>query len=61
MLGNRYSLCEENENALVAFKRALLLDPECSVAWTLAGHECIEMKKIEDSIIFYRCAIGSVC
>jgi anaphase-promoting complex subunit 3 len=39
VLGNCFSLQKEHETALRYFQRALQLDPGCTYAHTLCGHE----------------------
>ncbi|PIG69222.1 cell division cycle [Aspergillus arachidicola] len=44
VVGNYYSLKSEHEKAVMYFRRALTLDRNFLSAWTLMGHEYIEMK-----------------
>merc|ERR1711924_412841 len=44
VVGNYYSLKAQHERAVLYFRRALRLDRTCLSAWTLMGHEYIEMK-----------------
>ncbi|KAG8899319.1 Anaphase-promoting complex subunit 23 [Tulasnella sp. 403] len=55
--GNYYSLRCEHEKAVKYFKRAVQLDPTHLAAWTLMGHEYIEMKNPNAAIEAYRRAI----
>ena len=56
-LGNYYSLRREHEKAVMYFQRALKLDRSYLSAWTLMGHEYMEMKKTPAAIQAYRRAI----
>jgi anaphase-promoting complex subunit 8 len=58
LLGNYWSLSGEHEKAIIEFKRALRLDPGYLSAWTLMGHEYVEMKNTYAAIESYRRAIG---
>ena len=42
--GNYASLRGDHARAVAAFKRALALEPGAASAWTLAGHEYVELK-----------------
>jgi len=55
LLGNYYSLMGEHLKAVIYFRKALKLDRNCLAAWTLMGHEYLEMKNISGAIevIFY--------
>uniref|UniRef100_A0A8C4NE93 Cyclosome subunit 8 n=1 Tax=Eptatretus burgeri TaxID=7764 RepID=A0A8C4NE93_EPTBU len=57
VIGNYYSLCTQHEKAVVYFQRALKLNPRCLSAWTLMGHEYMEMKNTAAAIQAYRRAI----
>ena len=48
--GNYYSLKAQHERAVLYFRRALRLDRTCLSAWTLMGHEYIEMKNTAAAI-----------
>eukprot|EP00798_Chlamydomonas_sp_ICE-L_P031381 gene31380-6541_t len=50
IVGNYYSLKGEHEKAVVYFRRALHLDRSCLGAWTLMGHEYMEMKNTSAAI-----------
>ncbi|KAI5310896.1 Anaphase-promoting complex subunit 23 [Ascosphaera atra] len=54
VVGNYYSLRSEHEKAVVYFRRALTLDRSFLSAWTLMGHEYIEMKNTHAAIESYR-------
>lgn len=57
--GNHYSLRAEHERAIKYFRRATQLDGTYLAAWTLMGHEYVEMKNSQSAIESYRRAIGS--
>jgi len=57
ILGNYYSLKGLHEKAVHSFQRALRLDPRCLSAWTLMGHEFVEMKNTAAAIEAYRRAV----
>jgi Tfp pilus assembly protein PilF len=56
--GNYYSLRSEHQKAVLYFQRALKLNPQYLSAWTLMGHEFMEMKNTNAAIQSYRQAIG---
>lgn len=57
IVGNYYSLKSEHEKAVMYFRRALTLDRNFLSAWTLMGHEYIEMKNTHAAIESYRRAV----
>ena len=57
IVGNYYSLKAYHEKAVLYFRRALKLDPEYLSAWTLMGHEYVEMKNTPAAIEAYRHAV----
>ncbi|KAG2494351.1 hypothetical protein HYH03_007408 [Edaphochlamys debaryana] len=57
VLGNYYSLQGSHEKAVECFRRALRLDPRYLAAWTLMGHEYMEVKNTPAAIDAYRRAI----
>ncbi|KAL5017186.1 hypothetical protein ScPMuIL_006775 [Solemya velum] len=57
VIGNYYSLRSQHEKAVLYFKRALKLNPHYLAAWTLIGHEFMEMKNTLAAIQAYRQAI----
>ena len=59
LLGNHYSLRSEHEKAIRYFKRATELDRTYLSAWTLMGHEYVEMKNSHAAIEAYRRAVGA--
>ncbi|KAL8727206.1 MAG: hypothetical protein Q9181_005791 [Wetmoreana brouardii] len=57
IVGNYYSLKSEHEKAVMYFRRALTLDRHFLAAWTLMGHEYVEMKNTHAAIESYRRAV----
>lgn len=57
IVGNYYSLCSHHEKAVMYFCRALTLDRSFLSAWTLMGHEYIELKNTHAAIESYRRAV----
>lgn len=57
VLGNYYSMRGEHERAVIYFKRALQLNPSFLSAWTLMGHEYVEMKNTTAAVSAYRTAV----
>ncbi|RZF48627.1 hypothetical protein LSTR_LSTR016989, partial [Laodelphax striatellus] len=57
VIGNYYSLRGEHQKAVMYFERALKLNPQYLSAWTLMGHEFMEMKNTHAAIQSYRQAI----
>ena len=57
VVGNYYSLCSQHEKAVMYFRRALTLDRRFLSAWTLMGHEYIELKNTHAAIESYRRAV----
>ena len=58
MVGNYYSLKSEHEKAILYFKRALKLESRYLSAWTLMGHEYVELKNPAAAVEAYRKAVG---
>ena len=58
MTGNYYGLRGQHEKAVLYLQRALKLNPHYSYAWTIMGHENIEMKNSNAAIACYRKATG---
>ena len=58
--GNYYSLRAEHEKAVKYFRRATQLDRTYLAAWTLMGHEFVEMKNSHAAIEAYRKAVGKL-
>ena len=59
VVGNYYSLKSEHEKAVMYFRRALTLDRNFLQAWTLMGHEYVEMKNTHAAIESYRRAVDA--
>ena len=57
IVGNYYSMRGSHERAIVYFQRALLLDPAYLSAWTLMGHEYVELRNTNMAIESYRKAL----
>ncbi|XP_065925783.1 cell division cycle protein 23 homolog [Magallana gigas] len=57
VIGNYYSLRQQHEKAVLYFQRALKLNPQYLSAWTLMGHEFMELKNTTAAIQAYRQAI----
>lgn len=57
IIGNYYSLKGQHEKSVIYFKRALKLDKNYLSAWTLMGHEYVEMKNIPAAVDAYRRAV----
>lgn len=57
VIGNYYSLRGDHHKAVVYFKRAIKLDNKFLSAWTLMGHEYLEMKNTNAAIESYRTAV----
>ena len=58
-LGNAWSLACDHEQALRCFKRATQLDPKFAYAYTLQGHEHVEIEEYDKALVSYRHAISS--
>ncbi|XP_065071888.1 cell division cycle protein 23 homolog [Rhopilema esculentum] len=54
VIGNYYSLRGQHEKAVLYFRQALKLNPQHVVAWTLLGHEYVELKNTSAAIESYR-------
>ena len=57
IVGNYYSLRGEHAKAVTYFQRALQLNKKYLSAWTLMGHEYIELKNTSQAIKAYREAV----
>ncbi|KAF1809638.1 anaphase-promoting complex subunit CDC23 [Eremomyces bilateralis CBS 781.70] len=57
IVGNYYSMLSAHEKSVVYFRRALSLDRSFAGAWTLMGHEYVEMKNTHAAIESYRRAV----
>ncbi|ODV62113.1 anaphase promoting complex subunit CDC23 [Ascoidea rubescens DSM 1968] len=59
IIANYYSLKFEHEKAIMYYRRALTLNRECLAAWTLMGHEFVELKNSHAAIESYRRAVDT--
>ena len=59
ILANYYSMKCEHEKAIMYYKRALTLNKNCLSAWTLMGHEFVELKNSHAAIESYRRAVDT--
>ncbi|CAI5756089.1 unnamed protein product [Candida verbasci] len=59
ILANFYSMKSEHEKAIMYYKRALTLNKNCLSAWTLMGHEFVELKNSHAAIESYRRAVDT--
>jgi len=59
IVANYYSLKFEHEKAIMYYKRALTLNKNCLSAWTLMGHEFVELKNSHAAIESYRRAVDT--
>ncbi|XP_076902400.1 anaphase-promoting complex subunit 8-like [Bidens hawaiensis] len=57
IIGNYYSLKGLHEKSVMYFQRALKLDKKFLSAWTLMGHEYVEMKNTPAAVDAYRRAV----
>lgn len=57
VIGNYYSIRGEHHKAILYFQRALKLNPKYLAAWTLMGHEFMELKNTNAAIQSYRQAV----
>ncbi|KAF9623284.1 hypothetical protein IFM89_000773 [Coptis chinensis] len=57
IIGNYYSLKGQHEKSVMYFRRALQLNKNYLSAWTLMGHEYVEMKNTPAAVDAYRRAI----
>ncbi|RVX21542.1 Anaphase-promoting complex subunit 8 [Vitis vinifera] len=57
IIGNYYSLKGQHEKSVVYFRRALKLNKNYLSAWTLMGHEYVEMKNTPAAVDAYRRAV----
>jgi anaphase-promoting complex subunit 8 len=60
IVGNYYSLKSEHEKAVTYFRRALKINRNYLAAWTLLGHEYLELKNTHAAVEAYRRAVGSI-
>jgi len=57
IVGNHYSMKGAHERAVMYFQRALKLDRSYLAAWTLMGHEYVELKNTAAAVEAYRHAV----
>jgi len=57
VVGNYYSLRNDHHRAVAYYRRALRLNPHYLSAWTLMGHELLELKKVGAAVEAYRRAV----
>ena len=58
LTGNYYSLKSEHEKAVTYFRKALKINRNYLAAWTLLGHEYLELKNTHAAVEAYRRAVG---
>ena len=59
VIGNYYSLRGDHQKSALYFMRAIKLDRKFISAWTLMGHEYLEMKNTSAAIESYRTAVDT--
>ncbi|CAK9437439.1 uncharacterized protein LODBEIA_P18170 [Lodderomyces beijingensis] len=59
VLANYYSINSDHEKSIMYYRRALMLDKDCLSAWTLMGHEFVELKNSHAAIESYRRAVDT--
>ncbi|GMM59079.1 anaphase promoting complex subunit [Maudiozyma humilis] len=57
IIANYYSARQEHEKSIMYFRRALILNKKSTSAWTLMGHEFVELKNSQSAIECYRRAV----
>ncbi|KAK6462754.1 anaphase promoting complex subunit 8 [Scheffersomyces coipomensis] len=57
IIANYHSMKGEHEKSIMYYKRALILNKNCLSAWTLMGHEFVELKNSHAAIESYRRAV----
>ncbi|EDO19222.1 hypothetical protein Kpol_1050p82 [Vanderwaltozyma polyspora DSM 70294] len=57
IIANYYSARQEHEKSIMYFRRALTLNKKNTSAWTLMGHEFVELKNSQAAIECYRRAV----
>lgn len=57
VIANYHSMKGEHDKSIMYFKRALTLNKNCLSAWTLMGHEFVELKNSHAAIESYRRAV----
>ncbi|VEU19288.1 DEKNAAC100730 [Brettanomyces naardenensis] len=59
IVANYYSLKFDHQKAIMYYRRALALNRNCLSAWTLMGHEFVELKNSHAAIESYRRAVDT--
>lgn len=59
IIANYHSMKGEHEKAIMYYQRALSLNKNCLSAWTLMGHEFVELKNSHAAIESYRRAVDT--
>jgi anaphase-promoting complex subunit 3 len=57
VVGNYYSLLQEHDSAILAFKKAIQLDPSFAYAHTLMGHEYLSNEDLDSASRSFKAAI----
>ena len=57
-VGNAFSLAREHDQAIAAFRRAVLVDEKFAYAWTLMGHEYIANEDFDAALSCFRHAVA---
>lgn len=57
IIANYHSMKGEHDKSIMYYKRALTLNKNCLSAWTLMGHEFVELKNSHAAIESYRRAV----
>ncbi|CAB4254874.1 similar to Saccharomyces cerevisiae YHR166C CDC23 Subunit of the Anaphase-Promoting Complex/Cyclosome (APC/C) [Maudiozyma barnettii] len=57
IIANYYSARQEHEKSIMYFRRALILNKKSTSAWTLMGHEFVELKNSHAAVECYRRAV----
>jgi anaphase-promoting complex subunit 8 len=55
--GNLYGMLGQHDKSLMHFRRAVSIDPSCVAAWTLLGHEYLEVHNTSAAVAAYRTAV----
>ena len=59
VIANYHSIKFDHQKAIMYYKRALSLNDDCLSAWTLMGHEFVELKNSNAAIESYRRAVDT--
>ena len=59
VVGNKFSLKGDHTTALKYFKRAIFVDRLFTYAYTLAGHEFLELEELEEAGKHFQGAIAN--